>query len=217
MSKESLAGKAYRAIKEKIINMELHQGVALSEEKIASELKMTRTPVREAIQRLKHESLLKVVPRKGTFVSSLSVREIQQIYEMAEALETMAAGLAAERASNKDIDKLKRIIIRLRDALANEDMENWIAADLEFHESFLEAARNNYIRDAMRRINDQIHRARLISIRVKGKPTQSTKDHEKMTQAIELHDARLARELTQEHLRRIREEQVDILTGLGRI
>jgi len=213
----SLSTKAYNALKEKIMKMELNLGVPLSEKRLASELNMTRTPVREAIHRLKHEGLLKVIPRRGTFVNSLSVSEIRQIYEMAEALESMAASLAAERVSNEDIDRLQKILTRMKKALANKDMDNWIEADLEFHECVIEIARNKYIGDAMRKINDQIHRARLLYIRIKGEPIQSTRDHERMMEAIASHDAQLVRKLTREHIRRIREEQVEILSGLGKI
>jgi len=217
LKKKSLTEIAYKAIKDKIINMDLHPGVALSEAKIASQLKMTRTPVREAIQRLKHEGFLKVIPYKGTFVNSFSAEEIRQIYEMAEALEGMAVRLAAEKASDLDVRKLERIITRMKNALINDDMESWITADLEFHESILEIANNRYIRDAMKRINDQVHRARRIYVQVRGKPTQSTEDHEKMMQAIRAHDSKLAREITEQHLRRIREDHVKIFAGLGRI
>ena len=217
MKKKSLTEKAYRAIKARIINMDLHPGVALSEAKIASELRMTRTPVREAIQRLKHEGFLKVVPYKGTFVNSVSPEEIRQIYETAEALEGTATRLAAEKASDRDVERLEKIIDRMKNALTDNNMESWVAADLKFHETVLEIAHNKYIIGAMKRINDQVHRARQIYIRVQGKPAQSTEDHEKVMHAIRAHDAKLAREITEQHLRRIGEDHIRIFAGLGGI
>ena len=105
----------------------------------------------------------------------------------------------------------------LKKALKENNMESWIKADLEFHKNLLEMANNRYIKEAMKRINDQVHRVRRIYVQVKGKPAQSTKDHEKMMQAIRTHNGKLAREVTEQHLKRVREDHIRIFSGLGRI
>ena len=217
MERKNLTREAYEKIKAQIINMHIHLGTYLSETKLASTLKIGRTPIREAIQKLKHEGFIKVIPCKGIFVNSLSATEIQQIYEMAEGLEGMAAKLAAERASEEEIDVLQRVVNKMKLALVEENKEAWMAADSEFHEIVLQMARNKYIAEAMTLINGLIHRVRKIYLQTIERPVESTNEHAELARMIAAHNSDLAKKITEKHLRRIRKHNVRIFQGMKAI
>jgi DNA-binding GntR family transcriptional regulator len=101
------ADKAYQIIKEKIITLELPPGSAIHETALAEELQLGRTPIREALKLLQAEQLVTTVPRRGMFVSSISITDLQQIAEVRMQLEGLAARLAAQRATPEELMALE--------------------------------------------------------------------------------------------------------------
>src|SRR5882757_1487828 len=118
----SLAEKAYRAIRELIVSLELAPGAVIDERELMERLEIGRTPVREALRRLAHERLVEVYPRRGMFVTGVDVRELARLSEVRELLEPEAARLAAERATDTDRDQLAELLAEL-DAGASELMD----------------------------------------------------------------------------------------------
>lgn len=214
MSNESLTQKAYEELKSRIIRMELHSGVLMTESRIAEDLGMGRTPVREAIQKLKHEGFVKVIPRKGVMVSSLSADEVRSIYEMADGLEGMATRLAAERASQNEINELNSIVYEMKRALAANDMQAWVQADGAFHAQILKISGNLYITEAMELINGLVSRVRMIVVQVKGLPGKSTKEHEQIARMISERRGNDARDAFERHHRRVKEDIVATIQRL---
>lgn len=217
MKKQNLTQKAYLKIKSQILTGNFHPGVGLSEPKLVSMLKIGRSPVREAVQRLRHEGFVKVVPQKGIFLTAFLASEIQQIYEMAEALEGMAAKLATERASQDEIHKLEIVVDKMKTALAEHNKKAWIEADSEFHRLVLKFARNKYISEAMATVNDRIHRVRQVYLQVVEWPIESTKEHEKAAQMIADRKPELAKKVTEQHLQRVRAHHVRIFKEIKAI
>lgn len=216
--KRSSADKAYEAIKAKIVNMDFEPTMPLSEMRIAKTLKMTRTPVREAIQRLRQEGLLRVVPHKGTFVNAFSPGDITQIYQIAGTLEGLAARLAAQEASASDIQRLEKALAKMKKATETGQVGEWISGDRKFHEIIVEICGNNYLQKTIGGLHDQgLYRIRRLYTLVKGIPLQSTTDHEATVCAIRSHDGSLAQEITEQHWARVQKEQISIVEGFGRI
>ena len=98
----SLAEKAYDAIRDLIVSLELAPGAVIDERELMERLGIGRTPVREALRRLAHEGLVEVYPRRGMFVTGVDVRELARLSEVRAVLEPEAARLAAERATEAD-------------------------------------------------------------------------------------------------------------------
>jgi DNA-binding GntR family transcriptional regulator len=98
----SLADKAYQAIRELIVSLELAPGAVIDEPELMERLGIGRTPVREGLRRLAHERLVEVYPRRGMFVTGVDVRELARLSEVRAVLEPEAARLAAERATDVD-------------------------------------------------------------------------------------------------------------------
>ncbi len=217
MKKENLTDKAYQKIKAEILNGNFHLGTHLSESKLTSMLKMGRSPIREAVQRLRHEGFVKVIPRKGIFIKAFSTSEIEQIYEMAVALEGLAVKLVTERASQDEIQKLKTTVEKMKRALGEDNKEAWMEADSEFHRLVLKFAGNKYITKAMTIINDRINRIRHIYLQVIHEPIESTREHEMIAQVIADRKPELARKVMQQHLQNVRAHHTRIFKGIKAI
>jgi len=206
-----LAGQAYSTIRDMILNLKIPPGYPLMEAELASQLGMSRTPVREALQRLRLEGLVTMVPRRGAFVSSLSPDDMQEIYEMLEGLEGMAVKLAAERADEAGLAALEEAVAAQETALAADDLDAWIVADERLHSLIIQLAGNRRIAEVVERVNNQVHRVRVFTLRLRAKPLQSLEEHRQTVEAIRRRDGNLAREITQRHRARAREELVAIL------
>ena len=130
--KPSLVGGAYEALKEAIRNNVFAPGYQGSEQEIASQLGMSRTPVHEAIIRLQEEGLVRVLPRRGVVVCAISPEDMREIYEVIIALETASAELLAEKPEDERrplAEELDSVNAQMQSALAADDLVDWAKAD----------------------------------------------------------------------------------------
>jgi DNA-binding GntR family transcriptional regulator len=201
----SAADKAYAAIRTNIANGSLGQGYPLLESELSEQLGMSRTPVREAINRLKAEDMIETVRRKGIFVKALSKEELSQMYEVAEGLEGMVVYLVALE-SDAHIDDLGNAILSMEQAIAENDTDKWIGADEDYHTALYMHCKNTYLVEQLKRIDDKLRLARVVLIAGStADKIQSTRDHRATYEAIKAGDAELARKITHGHWKRIRE------------
>src|SRR3954468_21043604 len=110
LGSEPARTRAYAALREAIVAMELPPGARLSENELAARLGVSRTPVREALIRLRDEQLVEIAPQRGTFVTPISVRGVLDAQFVREALECAAVRLAAEHATDDDVTQLWGVI-----------------------------------------------------------------------------------------------------------
>lgn len=156
MSNEPLSAKAYRNIQNRIYSGTLSVGSVVSEVSLAGELGVSRTPVREAIRRLCGEGLLEQIPRYGTVVRKQTRREIIELYQLREALESYAVGVAARLMKPHELESLedfcgciREMADQLKDSgnkvLGNDEMGRFLAIDMAFHTLIIRAAGNGRI------------------------------------------------------------------------
>lgn len=208
--KISQAEQSYRYIKEAILDLSLEAGQNLSENQLSDILNMSRTPIREAIQRLNNEGLVETIKYKGTFVREFSQKDINQIYEMAEALESMVVYLAAQKATEQDIKQMKEIVNEMKNAQDKESVSDWMEADQEFHTMLPLLSKNTLLINDLTNLYEKISIIRLRYLNNVGIIPKSTKDHIKTIKAIEGQEAKLAREITQKHWEDIRKRTTDL-------
>ena len=125
---------AYTKLRQRIRDKLILPGEFLSENVIARELGMSRTPVREAVQRLVQEGLFIVLPSRGFMVASLTVKDVEEIYAIRESLEGLSARLAAGRAAPEGVKRLKERLDEIASVVAARDFERYYRLDSEFHE-----------------------------------------------------------------------------------
>jgi DNA-binding GntR family transcriptional regulator len=211
----SLAATAYEEIKRRIIEGIIPQGYPILESELAESLGISRTPLREALARLKQDDLLVAIRRKGLFVSSLSVDDMQEIGDMLEALEGMAAKLAAERATAEELQILEDAVRAMEQALERADIQGWSAADEAFHSAVLVAAHNRRIQEAVARVRAQWRQRQQLTMRLRPKPTLSTANHRATLEAIKARDGNRAREIDQRQRSEVNKVLIDILKSIG--
>jgi DNA-binding GntR family transcriptional regulator len=142
---QSLGDRAYFAIRELIVTLELPPGSILSERELQDRLGLGRTPVREALQRLEGERLVEVYPRRGIFVSAVNVRDLGVLSEVRSVLERFAARLAAERSTPADRDSTLTLIAELEGLGAAADERALIDLDQRIHRHVYRCAHNAFL------------------------------------------------------------------------
>jgi DNA-binding GntR family transcriptional regulator len=194
--RESLADRACRLLRGQIISNELPPGYRGLEEELALRLKMSRTPVHEAVVRLQFEGLLRVEPRRGVVVLPISPSDMREIYEVVTAVETAAVELlAARKMSPRELAPLKAAVDAMDDALAADDLPRWALADDAFHRVMLELCGNVRLAAIGIAQQDQVRRARQVTLKRRPTPKASNEAHRQTYEAILAGDAERAREL----------------------
>jgi DNA-binding GntR family transcriptional regulator len=208
--------RAYRILKRLILDNELPAGSQILELEAAARLGMSRTPIREAMVRLDQEGMVELRPRHGMRVLPISPDVLAEIYDILTALEGIAAESAARRgASPEQLASLQQAVDEMEAALAADDLLRWSAADAAFHRQLVDLAGNRRLAALVEQVSDQAHRARLATLRLRPKPVSSNRDHAALVQAIRDRDARLAREIHEQHRRQAADMLVALIRDLG--
>jgi DNA-binding GntR family transcriptional regulator len=208
----SLVDVAYRTMRARILDNAWPPGHRALEQEIALQLGMSRTPVREALIRLAKERLVEVIPRHGMRVLPVSADDMRDIYAVLTALESMAAELAAKRrpsaAELKPLADASRAMDR---AVKAHDLDAWAAADEQFHRHLIELSGNRLLIDAVLNCWDRAHRARMVTLRMRPTPVNSTREHREVVERIRAGDGRGAFDMHRAHRERGSREMIGIL------
>lgn len=201
-----LADRAYGEIRDRIISLSLLPGQAIGEDELIEQLGIGRTPIREAIRRLAHESLIEVYPRRGTFVSDIQITDLAAISEVREHLEGCAAGLAAARYRvPEDAAALQRLRASL-EAINTEPAGPSMDLDAEIHRFVYRLSRNPYLEDTLTRYYNLSHRIWNLALSRLGDVKWSIAEHQELLEAIESHDAGRAQRCASLHVARFERE-----------
>jgi len=211
-----LPESAYQAIRTNILDNKWSPGFQATELEVASRLNMSRTPVHEALMRLQQEGLVEVIPRHGMRVLPVSPSDMKEIYEVLRSLEATAAELAAARKlTPSELRPLEQASEAMDAALKAGDLEAWAKADEAFHAHLLELSGNRILKQMVLNTWDRAHRARMVTLRMRPKPVNSTREHRALVKAIKQGDPLAAGELQRAHRERAGEELVQLLEHLG--
>lgn len=147
---QTLTEEAYRQIEERIVTLRLKPGEVLSEQTLSASLKIGRTPIREALQRLAREGLIIVLPRKGILVSDINPRSQLLVLEVRRELERLLSRSGAERATKEEKERLMETARAMDSAGKNNDDIAFMRLDRDLNQLMLEAAHNDYATRAMK-------------------------------------------------------------------
>ncbi|MGM7719486.1 GntR family transcriptional regulator [Metabacillus sp. Hm71] len=209
-----LPQRAYLAIRHSIRNLQLPPGQTVLEREIAEILGMSRTPVRESLVRLETEGWVRLIPRRGFIVAPLVADDLQQIYEVVEALDGVAGKLATGRATDEELNQLERMIEEQEKALEQSDLLAWTDLDDQFHNYIVDLAQNPRLRGVVDSQSDQLHRARLYTIEHRPKPTRSVIEHKAILAVMRAGDPEAVRTMLQSHRYRARNEILEALRSM---
>jgi DNA-binding GntR family transcriptional regulator len=188
--------RVYQAVRRRILDNVWPPGHQALEQTLALEMGVSRTPVREALIRLHNEGLLEVVPRHGMRVLPVSPADMAEIYAILTSLESLAAELAARRRPGAAaLAPLEAACREMEAALAGDDLDAWAKADERFHLELVRLCGNRHLAEVVINFGDRAHRARMVTLRMRPRPTHSTKEHRAVVKAIRAGDAAKARDL----------------------
>ena len=210
-ARASLVDTVYRTLRQRIVDNVYAPGFQVLEEELAADLGASRTPVREALIRLHNEGLVEVVPRRGMRVLPVSPTDMREIYEILTALESVAAELVARRrpteAELAPLDAATRDMAR---ALRADDLNAWAEADERFHRHLVELSGNRMLVQSVLNFWDRAHRARMVTLHLRPKPANSTKEHAALVAKLRSGDATGAVEVNRAHRERASRELLAI-------
>lgn len=213
----SLKEQAYRAIKHRIVSLELEPGAVIDEAALIDELGLGRTPIREALQRLALEKLVDIVPRRGMFVTEIGLTDLQRLFELRMVLESMAARLAAQRGRPDHWRRMEAVLGRLEDAESQMDNEVLIAIDEACHEIMYEAADNEFLYDALSGMYALSLRLWYYSLAKIGRMRSTVLEHRDILLALKSGDADSAAELLRQHINTFQNEIQSVMLGTERV
>ncbi|MCK4241335.1 MAG: GntR family transcriptional regulator [Candidatus Atribacteria bacterium] len=200
---ELLSQKVYRALKTEIIKGSLKPGTKLSEGKIAEQIGVSRTPVREALKELAAEGFVKMNPNQAVVVSNASVKDIQEVLQIRGVLEGLAARLTAKVISEEEIKELEKYQKQMEYYTKKDDVLAFSEMDAEFHELILNICGNNKLIQIRKNISDQAHRYRIRSLSIPGRLKYSLKEHQEIVEALKRKNAEQADRLSQKHIENV--------------
>jgi DNA-binding GntR family transcriptional regulator len=200
--KKLLREHVYASIKGAIIGGEFEPGKRLIEEKLAEDMKTSRTPVREAIQKLEKEGLIYRLPRGGFAVKGVSEDEVEEVFGLRGILEGYAGFLATARMEAEELKALEEVIAREEQCLQSMNVEEFIRLDGEFHDVLYKAAKNNRLYGILNDLRDYMYRYRVIILRYQRKPQLAVQDHKEMVSSIKSKNARQVEKLVRKHMTR---------------
>lgn len=178
----------------------LKPGERLMEIQLAEELGVSRTPIREAIRKLELEGFVVMVPRRGTYVADISLKDIAQVFEIRSALEQLSAGLAAERITPDELEDLERILVEVNGYIQHDDFDKIVEADIRFHDILYHGSRNNRLVDILNNLREQMLRFRSISMHYPGRLRDTWEEHRLLVEAIAERNSSQARKIAKKHM-----------------
>ena len=146
------------------------------------------------------EGFVVMIPRRGTYVSNMSIRDINDVYEIRISLDTLAAGLAAERISDEELEELQRLLVKVGNAIEENDMAKVVEADIEFHDVLYKASRNERLRNIINNLREQITVIRGVSMRYPGRLKDTQEEHRRLVESIAARNVEKSQEAARIHL-----------------
>ena len=205
--------RAVEKLRALIFSGELPAGSDHLESELALRLGMSRTPIREAALTLQGQGLIEVRARKGVRILPISIHDMEEVYDVLTALESMAAADAARRGcTDAELKTLAGSIADMEAALADKNREAWAAADDLFHAELVRLGGNTRSEMIVALMRDQVRRVRVVTLHLRPLPLKSNADHRGVLDAIKAQDPERASDIHKAHRIAAKDVLLQILT-----
>lgn len=198
-SARSQSEEAYLRIRERIVSLDMPPGSVVNESRLREELKIGRTPIREALQRLARENLVRSVPHRGTFVTDINITDLARITEVRVVLEGHAARLAAQRLSAADRDSFAKLLELLEEG-PSLDQRQLMRLDQQIHREIYRAARNPFLQSTLERYFNLSLRLWYLVLDRQSGLREAVKEHVELLRAILAGDGQDADDSMRRHV-----------------
>jgi len=201
-SEPNFTEKAYAALKDVITRMDLYGSraeIRLDERQLASDLGVSRTPVREALAQLEREGFVRSIPRRGIYVVRKIRSEVIELIAAWAALESMAAPLATHNASDQEISALRRMFTTFEGGEVQAKLDEYSEVNIEFHQAIIRMSHNQVLIDMAGNLFTHMRMIRRKTIGEMDRADRSIRDHIHIIEALEARDTNRAEELVRNH------------------
>jgi len=141
-----------------------------------------------------------MMPRRGTYVANLSIRDVNEVFEIRTSLDSLASGLAAERITDEELERLQRLLVMIGEYIEENNMEKIVETDTEFHDILYQASRNTRLVGIIFNLREQLTRFRATSMAYPGRLKETLEEHRHLVEAIAQGDALEAQHAAEEHM-----------------
>ncbi len=194
--------EAAERLRKLIVRGDLKPGEQVNELALSEALGISRTPLREALKLLAAEGLVELRRNRSPVVTSFSRAEIDELFEAASGIERLAAELAAERITGRDLSKLRELQERMENYHKAGELRDYFEVNQQTHRFIVECARNSVLKATHENLLARMERARFFALGAHGRWTESVREHRQILRALEQRDGRKAGELLSHHVRR---------------
>lgn len=202
------------SLREAIRTGKLKPGERLMEIQLSEELGVSRTPVREAIRKLEQEGYIVMMPRRGAYVANMSIRDVNEIFEIRTALESLSNGLAAERITAEELETLQRLLVQIGRYIKEGDMDRIVETDIKFHDLLYQASRNQRLEGIISNLREQLTRFRTLSMSYPGRLEATLEEHRAMVDAIAQGNMEAAQQAAERHMERSEQALMDAMEAM---
>jgi DNA-binding GntR family transcriptional regulator len=202
ISPEKLNARAYTALRDAIAAMDVYRSraaIRLDERRLATDLGVSRTPVREAMAQLEREGFVRAVPRRGIYVVRKSKREVIELITAWAALESMAARLLTDTAQDHEIASLRKMFAKFENGELHARLDEYSEVNIEFHQSIIRMSRNSVLIALAENLFTHMRMIRRKTIGEQDRVDRSIRDHLSIIEALEARDTRRAETLVRDH------------------
>ena len=199
-NKKSLSEQAYEVLKEAIITGELRPGQILIEEQLASQLVISRTPVRSAVRRLEADSLVEITPSKNIVVASITQKEIQDAQQARQLVEVEAVGMLAETITKEQCQELEEVIQKQRDSMSRKEYLEFMEYEYQFHVKIGKFCGNVWYGKMLESISLLQRRVLILTWHLEKDWDYVIDEHTQILDALRSHDREKSRKAMQLHI-----------------
>jgi len=200
----SLRAKVFKEIEKAVLNGVFNPGESLTEQRLSTELGVSRTPVREALRQLELEGLVRTIPNKGAIVIGISEKDIDDIYTIRMYIEGLAARWCAEHITDEELSELREVVELQEFYVSKSDVLQVWNLDSRFHEIIYDTCRSRTLRQTLSNFHHYIQKAREMSYKAEGRAKLSVQEHRDILEAISSRNPEEAQRLTSKHIENAR-------------
>ena len=208
-AKENNRDYAFRIIKENIINLELKPGSMISEQDIANELNLSRTPVHEALQELSTTKIIQILPQRGSYVSLIDLSLVDEAIFMRSTIEVAVAELACDKASEQDLINMEENLNLQNFFLEKQNIDKLFSLDDSFHKNLYKITNKLQCYQMIKTMNIHLDRIRELHLQSTN-PSSVVDEHKKIFIALKNKDKNDVRNLLNEHLTKLYSQENEI-------
>lgn len=213
LQRRRLVDEASQRLREAILDGGLAAGARLRQTDLAERLGISRTPIREALVRLREEGLLELLPRGGVRVTPLDPDEAVALYDLREVLDGLAARLAAGRRAAAGLTRLERALGRMATSVERGDPTHWFPAHVLFHEEIMRAAGNSHLARLAAVVRLSIRQFHPVLLQTATRLADANREHRQIFEAIAARDPQAAERAARAHIAAAREIALKLATG----